>query len=594
MRTGTVLGLLLAIGVLAGAAGAERLPIQLDGVFDDWTSGPIYEDPLGDGGATLIDLGRLWAADDAGSLYLRMEIGTEKLLNADNDIVLYLDTDLNSQTGLAIGGIGAELEWHFGTKSGTYRYGGGATGIQHVQIRFIGLPSVTSSVFEMSLSRNARPDGSHLLFAGSQIRILLWDQTGGDRLPDDGESVTYTFDQGALPPENLIPLRKARADDLRITTNNTLSDGPWNGTRGPRFRREYVALAPEILNFQEIYNHTAQETAALVESWLPSGPGETWYAADNADCQTISRYPIEDSWGLDGNLVTLIDTTPAIGVKLLMVSAHLPCCENDATRQVEVDRIAAFIRDAKDPGGTVSIPENTAILISGDMNFVGDAQQIRTFVTGDISDNGTFGPDYEPDWDGSGLLDVISRHNAKRLSWTWSSDSSPFWPGRLDFMILSDSVVEIGNRFILNTGTTPPDTLAAYGLQSGDSGASDHLPICVDLRTPSPSESTDTEPNSGAPRLLVAPNPAVSGVSLSANLPAPAEILVEVCDAAGRRVAFPLGTDWVRRGAGPWSRVWSGLGDDGRRLAPGIYFVRLRVRDARGESVDTRKWSILR
>jgi len=134
------------------------------------------------------------------------------------------------------------------------------------------------------------------------------------------------------------------------------------------------------------------------------------------DCQTISRYPIEDSWGLDGNLVTLIDTTPAIGVKLLMVSAHLPCCENDATRQVEVDRIAAFIRDAKDPGVRSSIPENTAILISGDMNFVGDAQQLRTFVTGDISGQRDLRPDYEPDWDGSGLLDVISRHSAKRLS----------------------------------------------------------------------------------------------------------------------------------------------------------------------------------
>jgi endonuclease/exonuclease/phosphatase family metal-dependent hydrolase len=594
MRIRDIIGLLAAIGASAGAAGAERLPIQIDGLFEDWTSAPVYQDAVGDGGTTLIDLGRIWAADDAGSFYLRAEIGTEIQLNADHDVVLYLDTDMDDRTGLAIGGIGAELEWRFGARAGSFHYGGGSTAIQHAQIRFIGLPSVTSSIFEMSLGRNARPDGSHLLFTGPSIRILLWDRAGGDRAPEDGESLIYTFDQGTLPPEEMIPLRKERAGDLRITTNNTLSDGLWNGTRGSKFRREFAALAPEILNFQEVYDHTAQETAALVETWLPSGPGEIWYAADNADCQTVSRYPIEDSWGLDGNLATLVNTIPAIGAKLLLVSAHLPCCENDAQRQQEIDRIMSFVRDARGPGGEVDVPENTVILVTGDMNFVGDARQLRTLVTGDIVDNATFGPDFRPDWDGSDLLDLIARHNAKRLATTWSSDSSPFWPGRLDFLVLSDSAVEIGNRLILNTGTTPPDTLAAHGLQSGDSGASDHLPLCIDLRSADPSESTDAGGGSGGLRLRVGPNPAASGATLAADLPAAGDLQVEVCDAAGRRLALPLGAAWVHHGAGPWSFAWNGDDDDGRRLPPGTYFVRLRVRGAGGELMDVRKCSILR
>jgi len=140
----------------------------------------------------------------------------------------------------------------------------------------------------------------------------------------------------------------------------------------------------------------------------------------------------------------------------------------------------------------------------------------------------------------------------------------------------------------------PPDTLAAYGLQSGDSGASDHLPDLYRSPHASPSESTDTEPKSGALRLLVAPNPAVSGVSLSANLPAPAEILVEVCDAAGPPGRIParneLGASWGGSMVARLERPGR------RRTSPGAgtYFVRLRVRDARGEAVDTRKWSILR
>ena len=120
----------LAAG-LPGATRAGRLPIQLDGVFDDWTAPSIHQDPAGDAGSATIDLGGLWAADDPNTLYLRFEVGSEQLLNAGNDLVLYLDTDMDDRTGLSIGGIGAELEWRFGTRSGSYRSGAGVTGIRH-------------------------------------------------------------------------------------------------------------------------------------------------------------------------------------------------------------------------------------------------------------------------------------------------------------------------------------------------------------------------------------------------------------------------------------------------------------------------------
>jgi len=136
-----------------------------------------------------------------------MEIGTEKLLNADNDIVLYLDTDLNTKRGWRSVGSAPNSN---GTSD--------EIGDLPIRRRRHRDPARAAPVHwasqrdlfrlrdESEPQRAARR--SHLLFSGPQIRILLWDRTGGDRLPDDGESVTYTFDQGTLPPENLIPLRK--------------------------------------------------------------------------------------------------------------------------------------------------------------------------------------------------------------------------------------------------------------------------------------------------------------------------------------------------------------------------------------------------
>lgn len=596
MRVASVLGAVALVGACAGLvqdpACAERLPIQLDGYFEDWTGAPVATDPAGDGGSSGVDLGRLWLADDPNTLYLRFETGSEIQLNAGNDIVLYLDTDMDSQTGLPIGEIGAELEWHFGTRSGKCRFGAGETSIRHLPIRFLALPSMTSTVFEMSFSRLARPDGVHVLFPGSSIRVLLWDRTGGDRLPDAGEVVTYRFDQGALPPEVRIPLGKQRADDLRLMTNNALQDGPWDATRGPKFRREVRALAPEILNFQEVYDHTPEQMAALVESWLPSHGGETWHAVRNQDCHTVSRYPIERTWTIGGNLASLIDATPAIGSKLLVVNLHLYCCDNDAGRQREVDQILAFLRDAKEPGG-IEIPQGCPIVIVGDTNFVGSSQQLRSLLSGNIVDNETFGADFAPDWDGSGLRDLVSRQTEKRVAVTWPGDSSDYWAGRLDFCIFSDSAIDVGNHFILNTTAMSPDTLAAHGLQSGDNEAADHLPVVVDLRAGSYHDSSGVDLGT-RPHLRIAPNPAISGVTLTVALPEPAEIRLEILDVAGRAVAHPGGAGWTGRGAGLWPLGWDERNDEGRRVAAGSYYVCLRVRGAQGETVYTEKLTVLR
>jgi len=92
----------------------------------------------------------------------------------------------------------------------------------------------------------------------------------------------------------------------------------------------------------------------------------------------------------------------------------------------------------------------------------------------------------------------------------------------------------------------------------------------------------------------MSPNPSPDGAVLSFALPAAASVLVEIYDPAGRRLGSPLGRGWVEMPAGPGIHRWDGRMEGGRRLPPGVYFVRMLVRDALGETARTFKWSLLR
>ncbi len=478
------LTVLLNLVLLSAPAYGNQALITIDGVFSDWDGiVPAYIDASGDDGPSGIDLGALWLADDPRFFFLRFEVGPEASLDEGNDLVLYLDTDSNGSTGLSVGGIGAELEWRLGQRAGTVYLGGGTTSISHDEIRFRGQPTVTSPVYEVAVGRDTLPDGQNPLFSGAPVQVLIIDeQGGGDRLPGLGQDLSYTLDQGALPPESDIPLDRAQAGDLRLATYNVLNDSPWDPGDEPRFGRQLAAVNADIYNFQEIYNHSDQEVAELVESWVPLGAGESWSAIGNNDCRTVSRFPILESWTLSGNLAVHIDTQSTLGRELLIINAHLPCCANDTGRQAEIDEILAFLRDAQNPGGAIHLSSDTAIFITGDLNLVNLSQQLTSLLTGDIVNEGTHGPDFDPDWDGSFLTNVVPRQTEKRMGYTWRNDNSSFWPGHLDYVIYTDSVVELARQYVLYTPEMSATVLSQYGLQASDSEASDHIIFCTDFR----------------------------------------------------------------------------------------------------------------
>jgi endonuclease/exonuclease/phosphatase family metal-dependent hydrolase len=147
-----------------------------------------------------------------------------------------------------------------------------------------------------------------------------------------------------------------------------------------------------------------------------------------------------------------------------------------------VDGIAAFVRDVQQGEGPFDVPENTPIVVAGDMNFVGSPQQPQTLRTGEIINTDRFGPSAAPDWDGSDLLDTNPRQVATPIHATWDDPESSFPPGRLDYTYVSDSVLDVANEYVLHTPSLSDSVLSAHGLQADDSSvASDHLPVVVDV-----------------------------------------------------------------------------------------------------------------
>ena len=93
--------------------------ITIDGQFQDWDQVPLaYSDPQSSDQMSA-DFADVKITYDMEFLFIYFNFyGNEFLLQDWNDFHLLLDTDHNGSTGLAIDGIGAELDWTFGSRSG--------------------------------------------------------------------------------------------------------------------------------------------------------------------------------------------------------------------------------------------------------------------------------------------------------------------------------------------------------------------------------------------------------------------------------------------------------------------------------------------
>ncbi len=565
--------LLIAIFSFQTGRAQNRTPVLIDGSFSDWNSRqPLYTDPHGDAGGGTIDFGRLWVGNDNHFLFLAVEMGNSLILQSDNAVSLFIDTDNNPATGQSVDGIGADLQWNFGQRNGFFYIHGALQAIFHNDIGLVTAPTISSSKFEMALDRTATLSGRKI-FASDTIHIVFRNE-GGDQLPDPGSTVRYIFGEDSQPPLPVLSIQRKPQADFRAVAYNVLHDGPFNAQRSPAWGRILKALAPDVIGFEEIYEHTAVQVADKVQSVLPLPNGQTWYAAKvEPDVLAVSRFPILQKVALDGNGAFLLDLSSIGKGKLLFIVAHPPCCGKDEKRQREIDHIMAFVRDAESGMGTMHIPRGTPILIAGDMNLVGKAQQLRTFLTGEIVNTSLYGASFHPDWDGTNLADLRPRHTNWPMAFTWFSAHSSYGPGRLDYMIFTDSVLKPLHNFVLFTPEMNADSLRLFGLEPGDATlSSDHLPIVCDFsiqkttRVGTQKSSTAPEEFSLWPNF---PNPFNPDTTIRLFVPNKEHITLSIFNCRGQHLRT-----LSRRilPAGEHIFQWDGTDNAERPVPSGVYF----------------------
>jgi endonuclease/exonuclease/phosphatase family metal-dependent hydrolase len=324
--------------------------------------------------------------------------------------------------------------------------------------------------------------GGAPVFSSNEVRIALAHNIeGGDLIPDAGETLAYTFSEKESLPPTTITLEKENDSHLRIVSWNTLDDGLLKEARTEHFYNILQAVDADIINLQEMYVTQADDIQAQVDAWFPD---VTWYVHKYGDLITISRYPIVEPES--GSFPLTTGASPvliqlAADQQLLIINTHFRCCDQDDLRQREIDEVMALIRDATSEGDRIDLPPGTPIIILGDMNLVGYAQQVRSLLYGDIVNQDKHGPDFDPDWDGTPLIDLLMRHTENRHTYTWRDEQTSFSPGRLDYFIYTDSVLTPVKYYILDTAELPQEKLDKYSLNADDSAvATDHLILVVD------------------------------------------------------------------------------------------------------------------
>lgn len=550
---------------------AQALPITIDGKYDDWDSATeIHYDYIGDG--TAIDFLTCTIANNEDYLFIRLEMAEEIELTEDNQAFIYLDTDNNSFTGVAINNIGAELAIELGNRQVHFAPTFPPVTSSLTSIKFRVLPTVSDREFEIAIGRHVFPNAFNPLFTGDTIRLAFkdWSTPNGDNMPNAGQTISYVFDHTPTPPMLPIDVEKTDARHLRLMTYNTLHNGLTDFARTQRFARIIGLAQPDVITFNECWDISASIVRTFMNNTVPLGNGETWHTIKlDAGNITASRYPILQNWVVvSGRRLTasLLDLPNDLyATDILVVNAHFKCCDGDDLRQLEADGFAKFILDAKSPGGVITLPEGTPFVLSGDLNLVGLRQQLTTLVKGEIVNTGSFGMGAPLDWDDTDLEDIVSLQTDNPMAYTWRDDNGSFPPGRLDFHICSNSVMNVEKAYTIQTEVMPAERLELYGLQQNDTRvASDHFPKITDFSLPLVTGLEDA--NLQTPDFQIFPNPFVDQLTIQYALPQNATIQFSLNNVTGKMVKHwsetaPLG---VQQSVVSLASI-----------TPGIYFLKM-------------------
>ena len=441
-----------------------------------------------------------WPADiaavaDEHWLYLRFTIdGPPRTLQGmDTPMSIFLDADGDPATGRPIaepaveGGLGADIEVVFSPReSDAPRVGQGvmfrvhmpdgtARVVPHDRLGFSFTPTHAAEWYEARLSRHAFEDLG--LNVSSRIAgvVVLHDGRGAVSAWADPFEVEAPPVRPWSPADARVPAKPEGA--ARVLSWNVEHTSP---AKNPEpFARVIRVLDPDVMLFQE----WVEGDADSVRAWLVAHVDDAtqWHVLKGRAWGVVvaSKHPLRaltpqdppSPEGGDNPMRFLGALAQTPGGPLAVGSAHLKCCgtsdsREDRTRLAEARSIADLLAAALGQSPGIGA---WGVVVGGDLNLVGSRAPLEALGRGgdlDASDLAVAGPM---------IVGDAAMH-------TWADAGNAFTPGRLDYLLYSDAVADAVNAFVLDTGVLNEAALARLGLDAGDTSASDHRPVVVDLR----------------------------------------------------------------------------------------------------------------
>ncbi len=497
---------------------AARVPIQLDGHFDDWAGVPVWSQATASSGP----LQAAWATDDAQWWYLSFSVrDSVSHSSMPGTLHLLIDADDRTQTGgtvfdaaVGLAGVDVALDLSRSDKTQGNRVGAGAalrtvgpTGLGAYRSAYdldvVALPSWSATRFELRIARGGTLDGVAQLGRAIRARLVFESTSGAvTAIP----TARYTF---ATPLDPRARTQRVSAIPSKAT--GAVRVAQWNVSEGS-FRspanhaKLLAAVAPDVILLDEAYAETSDATLAeffarpelaALGRWRfaysrSGGRQHAVVATRDRDLQpAASMLRMEYPAGVLDSVRAMVPTAaqPLFDIE---AKAHLSSTgawitiDGLETLFVPLDlQSGGFFRNPQDQLRVLqsrairaavqrelaSRATRGALVIAGDFNAIGSYESIAMLQQG-------------LDLDGSDLALSDAWRLGERSLVTWTDPKvGQFLPGRLDLTLFSDAAFERTGGFTFTSAELAPALAASLGVTPETSErASDHLIVVTDLR----------------------------------------------------------------------------------------------------------------
>ena len=427
-----------------------------------------------------INLQQVYMTHDEDYFYLGFT--SERKLNLtggkprQGQVYIYLDIDRKRKTGYLTGGLGGDFSIDFTRKIVRWNREPETT-IQLDQAGVRVMPTLSAKTYEVAIARTIAMEADTVRLDGT-IDFQLSDERTQETLPAYDSTFTYTFGKPRVEQPAPLPLSKAPEADLRVVSHNTLDNGLTNEKRAPVLSRLYQTLNPDVLALNECWEVSAAKAKRFFNQNLQLEGDKAWQAVklDEGNI-TVSRYPIAEQWQIADEMRLTATQLAHPSGPLLLINAHLSCCDQNDKRKAQAKALMAFLAEAHQEGGRLDLAPGTPIIVAGDMNLVGEGQTLR-MLTGDTTMQQTF----KPDWDYTPLQAASNPHTHGHFNYTWKSLETGWPAGKLDYVLYTSSVLKPARAYTLNTSVLPDSLLSQLALKANATDrASDHYPLVTDF-----------------------------------------------------------------------------------------------------------------